>query len=658
MQHPRTPGSSPSPSPSSRPGRAAGVSDGDLAAAVQAGGGAQEVQPVATLLARHWQSVFDYAAICAASNKTASMMTTAAFAQLLENLARNGAVGALRPLLLVTVRHIAKAWTGDQRVAAVVTGLVNPEGPQENRQLVSRAFHAMPMTAQVLLWHAEVEAEGISIPSGLLGIDPLTASGQLDQAREQFRQTCVRVHREYAPTAECRHYNRLLDISLRRGGALIPDIQVHLSECAYCRYTADQLRQTDGRLAVLLAEALLGGAAEQYLGSRPGRRRKARAQGGAAAPAGAGSGAVSLRGGGRHSRGTGPRTLRGLALRGRRMAAVGVAPGALAVGAAVAVTGLLVITLASALWPEDDDHAGRVVPSGAVTGTAPPASGAGTPAPSPSAPAPSATSANVPAGPLTTRLRNVEAGLCLDLADPEPAAGSEVTLAACSSAPGQQWVYETDGRLRSSAAPTLCLNSHELDGIVVLDGCTIRSAPDAVDVRYDLTIQGQVIPRWDDRLALVPVSPGPGTSVVVKIRDESPAQVWQTDTAPRGPQQQSGAHGTEPYAEEVNVPPAGADDCVPETCPERPDAPGAGGRDFPGATRDARPDARPDATPDAVEASPRRADDTPPGPGPGAQHSRPPVVTAVVSRTLVGAPEKPAAQEHRPVPVGPAGPVR
>jgi hypothetical protein len=646
MHHPRTPGNSPSP----QPGRAAGVSDEELAGAVQAGDGAQEVQPVATLLARHWQPVFEYASICSASNRTASMLTAAAFAQLLENLARNGAAGALRPRLLVTTRHIAKAWASDQRVAAVVTGLLNPEGPQENRQLVSRAFQAMQPAAQVLLWHAEVEAEGISIPSGLLGIDPRAASGQLGQAREQFRQTCVRVHREYAPTAECRHYNRLLDISLRRGGALIPDIQVHLSECAYCRYAADQLRQADGRLGVLLAEALLGGAAQRYLDSRPGRRRKARAQGGAAPRPGSGPG--TPRGGGRHSRGTGPRSLRGLVLRGRRMAAAGVAPGAFAVGAAAVATGILVITLASALWPQDENHAGSVVPSGAVTGTAPPASGAGTSAPPAAEPRPSATSANLPAGPLNTRLRNIEAGLCLDIADREPTAGSEATMATCSSAPTQQWVYETDGRLRSSAAPALCLNSHGLDGIVVLDGCTSRTAPDAVDVRYDLTIQGQVIPRWNEGLALMPVSTEPGTSVVVKVRDESPAQVWQTGPAPGAQRQQSGAHGTAPYAEEVSVPRGDVDGCVPETCPERPDAPRAGAPDvpggppgdaLPGATGDGRPGEAPE---DVVDGSPRLADDTPPGPGtgPDAQYSRPPVVTAVVGRTLIGVPQGPAAQ--------------
>ncbi|MGN9791145.1 ricin-type beta-trefoil lectin domain protein [Streptomyces sp. OZ13] len=504
------------------------------------------------------------------------------------------------------------------------------------------------MTAQVLLWHAEVEAEGISIPAGLSGLDPRVASAQLEQAREQFRQACVRVHREYAPTAECRHYNRLLDISLRRGGVLIPDIQVHLSECSYCRFAADQLRQSGGRLGVLLGEALLGGAAGPYLDSRPGRRRRART-----AQDAAGAGPRGPRGSGRHSRGGGSRALRSLALKGRRIAAAGTAPGALTVGAAAAVTGLLVITLASALWQDDDSQAGPSVPSGAVTGTAPPAPGtappapgAGTPAPTTPTPDPTATSANHPAAPLTTRLRNAEAGLCLDITAPAPQAGTEVTMAACSSAATQRWVYESDGRLRSSAAPALCLNSHGLDGIVVLDGCTSRTAPDAVDVRYDLTIQGQVIPRWNDRLAMVPASTEPGANVAVKIRDESPAQVWQTDASPMGTRQQSGTGQTAPYAEEVNGPPAADQGCEP--CPAPPAGRGAVPGD-PGGRSGAGHGVAPEGARDAVrggeaeapaEGGLRRVNDPPPDQG--MQQSPAPPVTAVVSRSVTLPPPVPA----------------
>ncbi|MFF8844031.1 ricin-type beta-trefoil lectin domain protein [Streptomyces sp. NPDC015127] len=596
MQHPSTPGNV----PSSQAGRIPGVSDEELAAALRAGGAGQDAHPVATLLARHWQPVFDYASLCAPSAKIASMLATAAFAQLLENLAGSASAGALRPHLLVTTRHIAKSWAGDQRITALLPGLSIPEPPAENRQLVSRAFHTMPMTAQVLLWHAEAEAEGISIPAGLLGIDPRVASDQLEQTREQFRQVCVRVHREYAPTGECRHYNRLLDISLRRGGALIPDIQVHLSECPYCRYAADQLRQSEGRLGVLLAEALLGGAAQSYLASRPGRRRRAGLREGRVHP-----GAPGGRGTGRHSRGGRALALPALVLRGRRAAVERATPTALGLGAAVAATGVLAVALVATLWSDDGDHAGPAVPSGAVTGVAPPAPGASeavpsAPAPSASLPSatvptapspqPSATSAGHPGGPLTTRLRNVEADLCVDFAGREAKKDVDILMAACSSAPTQQWVYESDGRLRSAAAPELCLNSHGLDGIVVATSCTARTAPDSGDVRYDLTIQGHVVPRWNERLAVVPASTDPGSPVVVKVRDDSPGQVWATDSVRTGATQQSA-----PYAEEVGGPPPGGERCVPETCEAPP----------PGAT--AAPSQKPS------EGSLRRvSDDSPP----------------------------------------------
>ncbi|TXS55026.1 RICIN domain-containing protein [Streptomyces sp. t39] len=540
MQHPSTPGSVPSPPAGQMPG----TSDEELASALGTDHTTRPAHPVAALLARHWQPLFDYAAACAPSARTASMLATAAFAQVLDTLARNGVTGAVRPHLLVTARHIAKGWAGDPRVTTMLPGLTIPEPPAENRQLVARAFHTMPMVPQVLLWHAETEAEGISVPAGLLGIDPRLAADQLGQAREQFRQACVRTHREHAPTGECRHYNRLLDISLRRGGTLIPDIQVHLSECRYCRDAADQLNQSDGRLGLLLAEALLGGAAAPYLASRPGRRRQARLRaGGPDRPDGPGPAGR----GGRHSRsGRARAALPDLLLRGRRAAAERTAPTALGIGAAVAVTGLLVATLATALWPEDEpDHTGATAPGGTVTGSARPAPGASDPATgTPSAPQPSTTSAGHPGGALTLSLRNVEADLCVDFAGGDARAGADVVMAACSASPSQRWVYETDGRLRSALAPGLCLDSRGLDGIVVAGACTGRAAPDGTDVRYDLTIQGQIVPRWNEGLAVVPVSPDAGSPVTVRVRDDSPAQIWATTTTARpdsGPARRSTA---------------------------------------------------------------------------------------------------------------------
>ncbi|MEU4499266.1 RICIN domain-containing protein [Streptomyces sp. NPDC023998] len=557
MQNPRTPGPVPP-----HAGLSSQDPDEGLAATLRTSEGKGDARPVAVLLARHWQPAFDYATICTPSAKAAAMLATAACSKLLENLRQARTTAALRPLLLVTARQIGKAWAVDERITAL-SELQNPDTGRsvpvdmftipENRALVARAFQAMPGPAQCLLWHAEVEAEGISVPAGLLAIDPRSAASQLEQARDIFRAGCLRGHLETAPDQDCRHYSRLLDVSLRRGGTLIPDIQTHLAKCKHCRFAAEQLNHVDGRLALLLAEGVLGRAAQPYLDSRPARNN-ARSQARAAGVRNA------VRGAGRHSRGGRPRALPRINFPGRPFQSRGPSlpqrgRGAVITGLGI-VTGLLVVaTVVIALWPDDGSHAGPVAPSGSVTAMP----GPGSRAPSSPGPEPSTTTAGLPTGPLSTRLRNVATGLCLDIRDRRAQLGAEVAMADCSTSVTQEWVYENDGLLRSAAAVDLCLNSHALDGVTVLGPCTDSSAVNASDVRYDLTIQGDVIPRWNDDLAVVPASAEIGSRVVVKVRDGSMAQRWATDNvASVFPKIRPSADTGRPATKEVNVMPTSA----------------------------------------------------------------------------------------------------
>ena len=237
---------------------------------------------VALLLTRHWRAAYDYAAICLASaGGSASTVATAAFHQVLRRLTGGAVGGALRPQLLVAVRNTVRKWAADEAIAIVLPELRKPNGGRglravgsltpEKRQLTDRAFQALPGASQCLLWHTEVEAEPITIPAGLLGVDPHTAAAALEQAREQFRAGCVRAHRELAPARECAFYNRLLDVSLRRGGTLMPDVRRHLTQCRYCHDAAEQLRRFESGPDALLAETVLGWGARRYLDSRPGR---------------------------------------------------------------------------------------------------------------------------------------------------------------------------------------------------------------------------------------------------------------------------------------------------------------------------------------------------------------------------------------------------
>ncbi len=121
------------------------------------------------------------------------------------------------------------------------------------------------------------------------------------------------------------------------------------------------------------------------------------------------------------------------------------------------------------------------------------------------------------------RLRHVATGLCLDIRGDRVVAGAGTRLAVCSSAGTQQWSYEYDGLLRSLVDPSLCLDSHAGDGNVVLSGCVGSHAD---DVRYDITYQGELLPRWREELAVAPVSLRAGADVVVKTRSGASEEIW------------------------------------------------------------------------------------------------------------------------------------
>ncbi|MEU1267934.1 RICIN domain-containing protein [Streptomyces sp. NPDC005799] len=478
-----------------RPGSGPEESDRNLVA--QLGQGVNGTRAGALLLARHWQATYDYAAICLVSTDgPASMVAGAAFHRVLGR----PAPGALRPQLLRAVRDTVKEWAADERISLLLPELRKPTGGRgllaarsvtpERRQLTERAFRTLPGASQCLLWHTEVEAESITIPAGLLGVDAPTASAALEQAREQFRAGCVRAHRELAPGRECRFYNRLLDVPIRRGGALLPDVQQHLTECRYCRHAAEQLSHFESGLEVLLAETVLGWGAQRYLDSRPGRGGDR-----AVRPGRPGSG-------GRH-RPAVPR---------RHTKAV-------VVGVGLTALALLLTVLVTKGW--SDDHG---VPNVRATWSAvssrsldPARSAGGTSSAGSPSPASAGQSVEVGRG----RLRNPARGLCLDAEGGRMEAGVAAVLAACSSAASQQWSYQDDGLLRSDADPTLCLDADKRS--LVLAGCVVHAGK----VRYDLTVRGELLLRGGDGLL---VAAGQGRRPEVAERNGSAGQRWELET--------------------------------------------------------------------------------------------------------------------------------
>ncbi|MER6557636.1 RICIN domain-containing protein, partial [Streptomyces sp. NPDC001027] len=515
-----------------RPGWTPGDSDPQLIARLAGDEGRHRA--IALLFARHWRAAHDYATVCLAGTEdTARLVAAAAFHEVLGRLAGGRTAGALRPQLLVAVRETVREWAGAEGVSAVLPELRKTVGGRglraarpvtaERRQLAERAFQLLPAASQCLLWHTEVESEPITVPAGLSGMDAVTAAAVLEQAREQFRAGCVRAHRELAPTSECRFYNRLLDVPLRRGGTLLPDVRHHLAHCRFCRHAAEQLSHFDGGLDVLLAETVLGWGALRYLESRPARTAAA---GAAPRPAPV----RPLAGAGRHRT-----TSAGLlALPGRR-------PRAVLVGAGLTALALVATVFVARGWTVDTGvpapGATWGAPAGGISapGTAPQggsgasggsAGSAGSGSRTSSA-FPSAASASRSAEIAQGRLRSPDTELCLDVRGGRPATGAAIVLTSCSQAATQRWSYEEDGLLRSSADPTLCLAADPHSRTTALAGCLVHSG----ETFFDLTVRGELLLRRNDDLVLARDADGSGRTLAVAPRDGSAGQRWLFDTA-------------------------------------------------------------------------------------------------------------------------------
>ncbi|MET7698809.1 RICIN domain-containing protein [Streptomyces sp. NPDC005485] len=490
-----------------RPGPVPGKSDRDLVAQLRGKDGERHYA-VALLLARHWLPARDYALLCLASaTPTAQLVATSAFHQVLGRLTGGTPPsGALRPQLLVAVRETVRTWAADDGICAAIPELRKPTGGRglhsakpgapASRRLAERAFTALPGASQCLLWHTEVEAEPINIPAGLLGIDTATARVAAEQVREQFRVGLVRAHKELAPSPECRFYNRLLDVPIRRGGTLLPDVQQHLAQCTHCRYAADQLGHFEGGLGLLLADAVLGWGGRRYLASRPGRGAL-EPWSPAAEPAAAPAPPAPA---GRH------RTASE-----RRHTAAAVAVG-------LASLALLAAVLAAHGW-SDDDGLPRPSATWGIPAVGFPRPGAtGLPA---TASAAGASLAEPGAG-TQGSLRNVATGRCLAIKVGQSSSGTGIRLTECSSAGSQQWSYEFDGVLRSTADPALCLAADP-------EARSVRVAPCAVhagEAAYILTGSGELLLRRSQDLALAAKSGRRHAHVVVADRDGSGPQRW------------------------------------------------------------------------------------------------------------------------------------
>jgi len=599
-------GLSNSPTPA-HPGDA---TDEQLSAELKKWSGATPaLQPVGELLDRHWEAAFAYARLCADGPRPAGMLTTAAFTRLFgESLRQTGPSAAWRPHLLVTVGRIAAEWDTDHRREQLhpelraggggdrVAGLLLPP---PNRGVLSEAFQRLPQAARCLLWHTEVEAEPLAVPAALLGLDEEGALVELERARVRLREECLHVHRELAPVQECRHYLRLLDVTYRRGGVDVDtDLRAHLGRCRHCSHTADQLHQFNQGLGAGLAEAVLGWGAHAYLEARarvhdaPHETLPAPVPGElfgpvplTPAPAFPGEDfapfmtapasstpATGTRAGTRAGTRTGPRR----ASRRSAQRAARRASRRNLTAAVLTVSGLIVLPLV--LWSSLGSSEGAQQADDGRSTEPGTASDKSTSDPS------WVEAGDAEQGTVRGRLHNVTSGLCVGIVGEKSVEGAEAALTPCSSDQDQQWSYEPDGLLRSADAPDLCMDSH-LGHSVVLAPCKGGAKSDSKNVHYDFTLQGALVPRWDQDQALAPAATDASGALVLKARDDSSdAQRWAIDTSK-----------TDLQMEVVNW---GAES-VPSRTPEAPPVPKASKSPTPTSTPEATPSAAP-STPQAT----------------------------------------------------------
>jgi len=474
--------------------------------------------PVGELLDRHWEAAFIYARLCTDGERAAGMLTTAAFTRLFgESQRHDGPTAAWRPHLLVTVRRIAAEWSTDGRRELLHPGLRVDDAdllaarllPPLDRRLLSRSFRRLSPTSRCLLWHVEVESEPIEAPASLLGFDTEAARLELFRSRERLREELLQSHRELAVEEECHRYDRLLDVATRRGGDLDDDLRGHLDRCRHCSYTADQLACFAGGpvLGTALAEGALGWAAHAYRDVRAGTPeeppapRQALPEEVRPAPSTElvvvpGTGSV------RAARTAARRTRR------RNLAC-----------AVLTVSALVVLPLT--VWAATGSDSS----AGANERTDTPSPGKDTAANGPAW----VDAGNGVQGTLRGRLHNVFSGQCVGVKGGKAVAGAEAVLGKCSSVASQQWSYETNGLLRNALAPDLCLDSH-LGYSVVLTPCA-DAKTEASSVRYDFTLQGTIVPRWSQDLALAPAATDGSGALVAKNRADSAAQRWVIDTS-------------------------------------------------------------------------------------------------------------------------------
>jgi hypothetical protein len=179
-----------------------------------------------------------------------------------------GLTESLRPFLLMTACRLRGSRLDDpvgaQPFASEVPFRV-PRG-DEMHPRVSIEFSYLPEAWQLLLWHLEVEGDGVEYAAALIGVSPSVVPALVEGARATLRRALLMGHRTRELPAQCLGHT----LRLERTAGIHPPRSVlrHTAECDRCAVLLGDLDAVERDLGEVVARHLLGWAAEGYLATR------------------------------------------------------------------------------------------------------------------------------------------------------------------------------------------------------------------------------------------------------------------------------------------------------------------------------------------------------------------------------------------------------
>ncbi len=236
--------------------------DAELMAAVRRG----EHEVFGLLYSRHEGSAARYARRLMRSSDDANDVVAEAFARLLGILQRGlGPTDEFRPYLMRTVRNVAYdhgrtsrklEFTDEMSVLEGVVPFHDAVVEGVERDLVIRAFKALPPRWQQVLWLTCIEDRTVENACAVLGINTNALSSLAYRAREGLRQAYLQANLPAGTSSLCSPYTAKLGPLVRGALGHKPRelVEAHLRGCLTCTRAVQDLREVNSTLREHLAE--------------------------------------------------------------------------------------------------------------------------------------------------------------------------------------------------------------------------------------------------------------------------------------------------------------------------------------------------------------------------------------------------------------------